>query len=288
MEVNCEGCAGCCLDWRSLAPDDGAHGHERRGRYRPLDDVDNLAPLSSDEVRAFLDAGYAAAMVARLFRIDDGPSVSVGGVEVAAVRGRPAFLVGLRKIPKPVAPFDADPAWLPSCVFLDPETLQCRIHGDGIYPETCATYPGDNLALDAETECERVERVHGGERLVDGDPPADAEPVIGPGAIGARVFAHPDADRIAEAVERLAAGDATRADHAEFVGVAAASTPGRLSVDDGRYERARDRALEAESWIDGATAEWVDRVASGEPADPTTAENVEADRGAPETPGWEG
>ncbi|WP_436928377.1 YkgJ family cysteine cluster protein [Halosimplex halobium] len=286
MEVNCEGCAGCCLDWRALAPDDADHGHERRGSYRPLDDVANLAPLSSDEVRAFLDAGLAGALVARLFRIEDGPSVTVGGVEVAAVRGRPAFLVGLRKVPKPVAPFDAEPRWLPTCAFLDPETLQCRIHESDLYPGTCATYPGDNLALDAETECERVERVHGGERLLDDEPPDDAGPVLGPGAVGARVFGHPDAERIEGAVARLAAGEATRADHAEFVAVAAASAPGTLAVSDERYERARERALDADSWVDGAVAEWTDR-AGEEPPDPGAAATVEGDRGAPETPGWE-
>ncbi|WP_436907250.1 YkgJ family cysteine cluster protein [Halosimplex marinum] len=287
MEVNCEGCAGCCLDWRALAPDDADHGHERRGSYRPLDDVANLAPLSSDEVRAFLDAGLAGALVARLFRIEDGPSVAVGGVEVAAVRGRPAFLVGLRKVPKPVEPFDVEPRWLPTCAFLDPETLQCRIHGSEVYPETCSTYPGDNLALDAETECERVERAHGGERLLDDEPPDDAGPVLGPGAVGARVFGHPDADRIEGTVERLAAGEATRADHAELVAVAAASAPGTLAVSDERYERARERALDADSWVDGAVEEWTDR-AGDEPPDPAAAATVEGDRGAPGTPGWDG
>jgi len=286
MEVNCEGCAGCCLDWRALAPDDTDHGHERRGRYRPLDDVANLAPLSSDEVRSFLDAGHAGALVARLFRIDDGPSVAVGGVEVAAVRGRPAFLVGLRKVPKPVAPFGTEPRWLPTCAFLDPETLQCRIHGDELYPGTCSTYPGDNLALSAETECERVERVHGGERLLDGEVPADAGPVLGPGAVGARVFAHPDPDRVEDTVERLAAGEATRTDHAEFVAVAAASTPGTLAVSDERHERARERALDAASWVDGAAAEWTDRADADEP-DPAAAATVEGERGAPPTPGWD-
>ena len=285
MEVDCEGCAGCCLDWRTLAPEGVDHGHERRGEYRPLDDIDNLVPLSRDEVRAFLDAGHGGALVARLFRMTDGPGVSVGGVDVAAVRRRPAFLVGLRKVPKPVAPFDTDAHWLPSCVFLDPETLQCRIHGSDLYPETCSTYPGDNLALDAETECERVERVRGGDRLLDDDPLDDAGPVIGPGSIGARVFVHPEPDRIEEAVERLAAGEATRADHAEFVGVAAASSPGTLLVDDDRHERARKRALDGESWVDDAIAEWSARVAEEAP-DPTAATGVEADRGAPETPGW--
>jgi len=287
MEVHCEGCAGCCLDWRALAPDDADHGHERRGQYRPLDDVNNLVPLSCDEIRAFLAAGYAGALVPRLFRSTDGPSVTVGGVELAAIQGRPAFLVGLAKVPKPVAPFDTDPQWLPSCVFLDPETLQCRIHGGDLYPESCATYPGDNLALDAETECERVERVHGGTRLVDDAVPPDAEPLIGPHAVGARVFVHPDPERIAEAVQRLSAGEATRSDRAEFVGVAAAASPGTLAINEERYEQARERALDATSWVDAATADWTERADSGADPDPGTASTLEDERGAPGTPGWD-
>jgi len=312
MEVNCEGCAGCCLDWRPLGGDDldadgdgavdgdaadgdadsgGAdaiHPHDRRGRYRPLDDTYNLAPLSGDEVRAFLAAGEAGALTPRLYRTSEGPSTTVGGVDVAAVGDRPAFLVGLRKVPKPVAPFGTDPAWLPTCVFLDPATLQCRIHGGDRYPDTCATYPGDNLALAAETECERVERAHGGERLVDDAVPDDADPRLGPAAVGARVFVHPEPERIEDAVERIAAGEPTRADRAEFLAVAAASSPGTLAVNDDRYEQARERALDADSWIDAAVAEWGER--AGEPGEsapaPATCEAVEEARGAPDTPGW--
>ena len=287
MEVDCEGCAGCCIDWRPLAPDDLDTDHERRGPYRPLDDTYNLAPLSSDEVRAFLDRGYAAALTPRLFAIDDGPHVTVDGVELAAVADRPAFLVGLRKVPKPVAPFDADPAWLETCAFLDPVTLQCRVHDTDEYPETCRTYPGENLALDVETECDRVEHAHGGKRLLDDEPPEDATPGFGPAAVGSRVFAHPDADRIAGAVERLVAGEATAADRAEFVAVAAAASPGTLGVDHDRYERARAQALESRSWVDDAIAEWQERTAANDDATPADARDVEDARGAPGTPGWE-
>jgi Fe-S-cluster containining protein len=287
MEVDCEGCAGCCLDWRPLAPDDAETDHERRGPYRPLDDTYNLAPLSSDEVRAFLDRGYAGALTPRLFAVDDGPHVTVDGVELAAVAGRPAFLVGLRKVPKPVAPFDAAPARLETCVFLDPVTLQCRIHDTDEYPETCRTYPGANLALGVDTECERVERAHGGRRLLDDDPPEDATPEFGPAAVGSRVFAHPDADRIAGTVERLLAGEATAADRAEFVAVAAGASPGTLAVDDDRYERARERTLESRSWVDDAIAEWQGRAATSEDATPADAREVEDARGAPGTPGWD-
>ena len=303
MEVNCEGCAGCCLDWRPLAPAD--LDHERRGPYRPLDDTYNLAPVTVDEVRTFLDAGYAAALTPRLFRTDDGPHATVGGVELAAVGDRPAFLVGLRKVPKPVAPFGTEPAWLDTCAFLDPRTLQCRIHDTDAYPETCRTYPGSNLALGVESECERVEAAHGGERLLDGDPPDDATPAFGPGALGTRVFAHPAPDRVADAVERLAAGNPTPADRAEFVAVAAASAPGTAAVSDERYERAKARARETTSWVDGAIAEWVERADERGPGgagdgadagdttrsdttpDPALARDAEDERGAPETPGWD-
>jgi len=110
-------------------------------------------------------------MTPRLWRARDGPSVDVDGYEVAAVAGKPAFFVGLRTVPKPVGPFDTDPRWLPTCAFLDPETLQCRIHDTPEYPTECATYPGHHLALDVETECERVEEHVGGDRLLDDAPP---------------------------------------------------------------------------------------------------------------------
>jgi hypothetical protein len=287
MEVDCEGCAGCCLDWRPLASDPS--DHEGRGPYEPLDDTYNLAPVSGDEVRAFLDAGYGDALVPRLFRAESGPQVTVGGVDVAAVDGRLAFLVGLRKVPKPVAPFGTAPRWLPTCTFLDPATLQCRLHDTDRYPETCSTYPGTNLALGVETECERVEAAHGGDRLVDDEPPGDAAPLFGPAALGARVFVHPDPDRVADAVDRLAAGSPTRADRVEFLAVAAASRPGTPDVDEDRYERARERARESRSWVTAALAEWGERAGErGDPApDPGVAEAVEDDRGAPPTPGWE-
>jgi Fe-S-cluster containining protein len=308
MEVNCEGCAGCCIDWRSVAPEGISLDHERRGPYRPLDDSYNLVPLSGDEVRAFLRAGYGDALTPRLWRgagePSEGPevprasgreapvSVAVDGHSLAAVDGRPVFFVGLRKPPKPVAPFGLEPTWLPTCAFLDPETLQCRIHGDGLYPDACERYPGDNLALDADTECERVERAFGGERLLDDDP-GDLKPLLAPSAVGGRLFAHPDRSRIEGRVARLADGEATREDRAEFVAVAAAAAPGRLDVDTERYEQARETVLEADSWVGAAIEAWTER-ASGAGADgtsdlppPSLGVVVEASRGAPETPGWD-
>jgi Fe-S-cluster containining protein len=302
MEVDCEGCAGCCIDWRTLTAADagersatipGSHARhdidqERRGRYEPLDDVGNLAPVRRDEIRAFVDAGYGDVLQPRLFESGDGPSVTVNGVEVAAIQSRPAFLVGLRKPPKPVGPFGHDSTWLPTCAFLDPTTLQCRIHGEDLYPAACSNYPGENLALDVETECERVERVHGGSRLLDDDPPADVDPQFGPAAVGTTVFAHPDTDRLAGAVDRMLGEGMTDDDRAEFVAVAAASSPAMLTVSDPVYEDVRDQVLAADSWAGRAIDAWTDEAgALGAAApDPSRATALEDDAGAPGTPGW--
>ncbi|MFC6952624.1 YkgJ family cysteine cluster protein [Halorubellus litoreus] len=313
MRVNCEGCAGCCVDWRALSatPDD----HERVGPERPLDDVYNLVPLTRDEVRDFVNAGFGDALTPRLWERDpesdgegagddgaSGRSVEVDGFDVAAIAGRPAFFVGLRKPPKPVAPVGADEAsWLPTCAFLDPETLQCRIHDDDLYPDECATYPGRNLLMAVESVCERVEREFGapGDRLVEDSVPEDAEPLFGPQALGGKVFAHPDPDALADRVYRIAAGEATADDRAEFVGTAAAASPGMLARNDDAYERYRDRALDADSWVGAAIDDWEARAANAtagsdaagdDPtanADPGLGERVEEDRDAPETPGWE-
>jgi hypothetical protein len=277
MEVDCEGCAGCCVDWRAVAPEGVTLGHERRGPYRPLDGAYDLVPLSADEVRAFVRGGLGDALAPRLWVGEDSPTVEVDGHALAAVDGRPVFFVGLRKPLKPVAPFGLDPTWLSTCAFLDPETLQCRLHGG-------ERYPGDNLALEAETECERVERAFGGQRLLDADP-GDATPLLAPSAVGGRVFAHPDRSRVEGRVARLARGEATREDRAEFVAVAAPSSPGRLEVDAERYERTQEAVLAADSWVGRAIEEWTAR-AGEEPPDPALGRAVEGERGAPSTPGW--
>ncbi|MFC6863379.1 YkgJ family cysteine cluster protein [Halomicroarcula sp. GCM10025817] len=286
MEVDCEGCAGCCIDWRSLT--DADIDHERRGPFEPLDDTYNLAPLTRDEVREFVAAGYGDTLRPRLWTATDDRSVSLGGVDVAAIRGRPVFFVGLRKPPKPVDPFDGESTWLHACVFLDPTTLQCRIHGADLYPETCARYPGENLRLDVETECERVERVHGGNRLLDDTAP-DVDPLFGPAAVGSKVFAHPAPERVADRVARFRDGEPTAADRAEFVGVAAAASPGTLRVNDARYEAARDAVLEADSWAGRAIDAWdaAAGAAGSSAPPPAVARDVEDAAGAPPTPGWE-
>jgi len=285
MEVDCENCAGCCVDWRALAD---VPEHERRGPQEPLDDTYNLVPLTRDDVRAFLDAGLADALTPRLWAARDGPSVTVDGREVAAIRGKPAFFVGIRKPPKPVAPFDTEGAWLPTCAFLDPETLQCRIHDAPEYPEECAEYPGHNLALGVETECERVEERVGGDRLLDDEPPAERSGLLfGPQAVGQKVFAHPGPDDLpAGVVDRLTAGDLTDEDRAAFVAVAAASAPGTTAVEPTKRERAYEAALDADSWVGRAIDEWTERAGEDAP-DPGLGAAVEAARGAPGTPGWD-
>lgn len=302
METNCEGCAGCCLDWRPLG---GAPDHERRGRYRALDGTYNLVPLTSDDVRTFLDAGQADALAPRLFTIHEdgesgGSSVEIDGYDVAALDGRPIFAVGLRKTAKPVAPFGRDstegqengPVWLETCVFLDPDTLQCRIHEADRYPRACGTYPSHNLALDAETECERVEQAHGenGERLLDDTVPDDLPPLpFGPQALGGTVFCYPDPDELSGAVERIADGDPTVEGRARFVGVAVASAPGSPRVNENRRKEATERARTQQSWLSTAVEDWEESAGElGMSAhDAPDSEQIEEQRGASTTPGWD-
>ena len=287
--MDCRGCAGCCIDWRAIAPEEHAD-HERRGRYRPVDDAYNLVPLTRDDARDFLEAGLADALTPRLFRAEDRDrSVEIDGVALAAIDGKPAFYLGLRKPPKPVAPFGRGAAaWLPTCTFLDPETLQCRIHESPLYPDECADYPGHNLALGAETECERVEAAFGGDRLVDDTPPDRATGLLlGPQAIGGRVFVHPNPEDLTGVIGRAAAGDLTAADRAEFVAATVASTPGTSDHDAERFESARKAAREARSWVTDAVAEWESLAATADAA-PSLGAAVEDARGAPGTPGWDG
>lgn len=298
MKLDCEGCAGCCVDWRPLSP--AAGGTDRRSRRPSLDGAYNLVPLTRDEVAGFLDRGMGDAPVPRLFEpAETDDRVTVQGVEVAAVGDRPVFMVGLRRAPKPVAPVGTDePRWLETCAFLDPETLQCRIHGDDAYPDTCSTYPGQNLALGVETECERVENAGGGERLLDDEPPEDVPaPAFGPHALGATVFALPDPDRLPEgAIARLREETTTAADRAPFLGAAAGSRPGSLQVDEERDAEAADAVREADSWVGRALDGWSDHAKAvskevGDSADSSSrvglAHEVEDDAGAPSTPGWE-
>ena len=285
MEVNCEGCAGCCIDWRPLVPD-GAE-LERRGPRQPLDDVHNLVPLTRDDVRSFIERGFGDAMTPRLWESDSGSEIEIDGTPLAAIGGQPAFFVGLRKPPKPVGPFDESPSWLPTCVFLDPTTLQCRIHGSDVYPEECAEYPGHNLALDVETECERVERRFGGDRLLDDSVPESLSGLLlGPQAIGQKVFTHPDPDRLTGVIERVREDRLTTEDRAEFVASAAAASPGTIQHNDDVFERSYERVCETDSWAGGAIAEW-EQLTERTP-DPTLADRVETGRGVPPTPGWEG
>ncbi|WP_267641511.1 YkgJ family cysteine cluster protein [Haloarchaeobius amylolyticus] len=291
MEVNCEGCAGCCIDWRPLAAAPDRQDHERRGPHRPLDDTYNLVPLTRETVRRYCEEGLGDALVPRLWLAEDDHAVTIDGHQVAAVGGKPAFFVGLRKPPKPVAPFGIDGArWLRTCVFLDPATLQCRVHGSELYPTECAEYPGHNLVLDRETECERVEAAYGGDRLVDDEPPGStAGLLLGPQALGEKVFVHPDPDSLDGVVQRAVTRGLTRADRAEFVATAAASAPGTTERSESHYERYRDLALGADSWVGQASRDW-EALAGGVGTPVSTSvlgTTVEEDRGAPATPGWD-
>ncbi|MFA1609606.1 YkgJ family cysteine cluster protein [Halobellus rubicundus] len=288
MELNCEGCAGCCLDWRPIAEEPS--DHERRGPGEPLDDAYNFVPLTRDEVARFVERGLGDALRPRLWRVDeDTPGVVVDGVRLAAIAGRPAFFVGLAHVPKPVAPFGTERRWLETCAFLDPETLQCRIHGGDLYPDECATYPGRNLDLDVESECERVEAAFGGDRLLDDDPEDGAGPLLGPQAVGAKVFAYPDAEELSGVVDRLSNDGLTATDRAAFVGIAAGSRPGSLAVDEDRAAAATADVLDADSWVGRAVEAWADAASEvgARASDPPSADDVEVARGAPETPGWD-
>ncbi|WP_254521893.1 YkgJ family cysteine cluster protein [Natrinema caseinilyticum] len=333
MEVNCEGCAGCCMDWRSLLEGDSestdANSGENGGEYgsggdrdsgrrprrrrdpidgvdgdapsrKPLDDDPNFVALTRDEVRAFLEAGMGDALTPRFWEArDESEGVEVDGHTVAAVAGRPAFFVGLRKPPKPVAPFGREePTWLPSCVFLDPTTLQCRIHESDLFPDECGSYPAYNLALEQETECERVEAAVGGDRLLEADSDDTEGLLLGSQALGAKLFSHPRPADLAGIVGRAAAGELTRRDRAEAIAVAAASSPGTLAISDHHYGWAKARVLEGEGadssaerepWVGPAIRDWHRRHREGVGAvpPPDVADAVEVERGAPETPGWD-
>lgn len=315
MDVDCMGCAGCCLDWRPLlessnGDDAGGRGagrqvplgdeRERASHRVALDENYNFVALTRDEVRAFLEHGMAAALTPRFWRVDDDQTgVEIGGHRVAAVAGRPAFFVGLRKPPKPVAPFGREkPAWLPTCVFLDPTTLQCRIHDSELFPDECGAYPEHNLALEQETECERVESQFGVERLLDANHDDPGGLLLGPQAIGGKLFCHPRPEDLEDIVERVAGGTLLPADRAECLAVAAASSPGMLAISEHHYEQGYERALETidaddptdddSKWVGPAIREWYQRRAAGETTpSPAIAASIEETRGAPKTPGWD-
>ena len=139
-----------------------------------------------------------------------------------------------------------------------------------------------------DSECERVERHVGGARLLDDAPPEDRSGLLfGPQAVGEKVFAYPDPGELEDGfIDRLIAGDLTDADRARFVAVAAASAPGTTAVEPTKREQASETTLDADSWAGAAIAEWAARADSEDP-DPELGERVEAERGAPSTPGWD-
>lgn len=289
MQVNCEGCAGCCLDWRPLtSANTDQPSHEHRDPRTPLDDRYNFPTLSADEVRAFVDSGLGDALTVRLFTpAENDDVVSIDGYELAAIQDRPVFLIGLKAAIKPVAPFAETRTWLPTCVFLDPKTLQCRIHDDDLYPKTCSTYPATNLQLERETECERVESKFGGERLRDKTPPETAPNPFRSAALGGTVFAHPDPEDLTGVIDRLVTDRATREDRAQCIGVAAGSRHGTIEIDEKRSHQARQKVVETDSWVATAEDKWssrADSIGNTVAGDWTDCDET---AGGPETPGWE-
>ncbi|MEY7849134.1 YkgJ family cysteine cluster protein [Natrarchaeobius sp. A-rgal3] len=323
MEVNCEGCAGCCLDWRPLL-EEGTYDRDRGsirdgdGDQDPIDDDPTFVALTRETVRTYLEQGVADALTPRLWHArDEREGVEIDGRQVAAVAGRPVFFVGLRKPPKPVAPFDLEePSWLATCVFLDPTTLQCRVYGGELFPEECGAYPAHTLTLEAQTECERVEEAFGGDRLLESAVAEDLDGLLlGDTAIGEKLFCHPRPAALEGVIDRLAAGVSTTEDRAEAIAVAAASSPGTVAISESHYDRAKARALETMrdgvadedesasggepgasgdgasengSWVGPAIDEWRRRAeADGTVPDPEVASDIEDGRGAPATPGWD-
>lgn len=280
MEVDCEGCAGCCLDWRSLVEDPSTH--ERDGNRTPIDDMYNFVPLTRDEVQAFYEHDLTDALVPRLWYDDDG--LDIDKYSIATINNHPVFYLGPAKPSKPVAPFNSPSTWLPTCVFLDPETLQCRIHNSELYPAECAEYPGHNLDLGVETECERVEASFGGSRLLDDSVPEDmSELLLGPQAIGQKIFMHPDAERLTDILPRVEAGEVTHDDTVEFVAAALAGSPGMTSVDIDRYNNLKEEIQQSKSWAGKAIESWEALQRTHDP-NTTLAKTVESN--APPTPGW--
>ncbi len=280
MEVDCEGCAGCCLDWRSLVEDPSTH--ERDGKRSPIDDMYNFVPLTRDEIRGFYENDLTDALVPRLWFDDDG--LDINDYSIATINDSPVFYLGPAKPPKPVDPFDTTTAWLPTCVFLDPESLQCRIHNTDLYPTECAEYPAHNLDLGVETECERVENSFGGSRLQeDSIPDTLSELLLGPQAIGQKIFIHPDVERLAGILPRIEAGEVTTEDSTEFVAAALAGSPGTTSVDVDRYRSLKETISQSESWAGKAKQSWESLYHAHDP-DVTLAATVESE--APPTPGW--
>lgn len=286
VELNCQECAGCCIDWHSVVPDREFTDTTFEG-YTPYDSRDKFVTVSSDEVRKFIQSGYGDGLIPRLFQPTDNQlgCMTIDGVELASIDSQPVFLMGLRSTRKPVAPFGLDPSWLPTCIFLDPDSLQCRIHNSKVYPDTCARYPADNLYFDAETECERVEQIFGEDRLLEHDD-SSPRPTIGPGSVGGTVFLHPKPERLDGLIKPLLEDPAVEPGRIEFSAVAAASAPGVDHIDQERYEQVHSQLSGSTSWISEVADRWKQIYEMGKPTDHAETLDVEVPTGAPPTPGW--
>lgn len=287
MKGHCEECAGCCIDWRSLSPIE--LDHERRDEWEPIDDHYNFVSLTRDDVEEFTRAGLTDALTPRLWydRTDCAP-VTIDGTPIASIDGKPVFFLGLRKVSQPVNPFGNPRTWLPTCVFLDPTTLQCRIHDLDQYPTNCREYPAHNLYLEIETECERVERAGGGDRLINRSvselPPGL---VLGLQAIGYKVFVHPELERYTGVIEHLQTNLLTSVERASFIAAALASSPGSTDHEMDRYRSILETIAATSSWVSDMISYWQQLAGTtGEAVvDPITDIVYENDD-VPGTPGW--
>ena len=210
--------------------------------------------------------------------------MQIDGYDVISIDGYPLFMIGLRQVKKPVSPFGTEPHWLPSCVFLDPTTLQCRIHDTEIYPTACEAYPGQHLALGVEPMCERVENHWDEQRLLDHEAEATMPPPFGIQALGATAFLHPHPDRLTGRIERFVAGELTPDDRAEFTAVALNQSPGMPLAKEPTTEQLTS-LMDTRSWITDAITDW-EQLADTAPPEAPLSESIETDRVAPETPGW--
>lgn len=280
MEVDCAECAGCCLDWRPLGRTDDSPATDSRS----IDDWVNFVTLSRDDISALLAAGYGDVFRPRLWYADEADAgATVDAIDIATIAGNPVFSVGLRQVWKPVGPFGQVPSQLETCVFLDPMTLQCRIHTTDHYPTTCSTYPGQHLLMDVETECERVESHWAIPRLLEDSLPEDLHaPPLGPQSLGSTVFVHPEPDDLSGSIDRLRRDQLTRDDRIEFAAIALAQSPGMPQIDRTKYATARERLESAISWV----TESRERLVQESNPTPAAVSICESNRGAPKTDGW--
>ncbi len=286
MKLNCKECAGCCIDWRSMASKNIDMNHEWRGKYKPIDNTYNLVVLTKDDIVNLLQSGYVDSMTPRLF-YSSKKSIEINGISIASIDEKPIFFIGIRKVKKPVSPFGKDSRWLPSCIFLDPSNLQCRIHDSEIYPESCFNYPKNNIALDLETECERVEKNFNQRRLKNEEGIKETSNVFfGPEVIGHKIFVYQNKNELSNIINDIKKNNLDKKQRYKFIATAIASSPGSTTINKKKFQEALSKAYESESWINDTINDWKQRKQNEKP-NPKKSGIVETKRGAPKTPGWD-